>query len=241
MKVAVVTGASSGVGKALAENLIADGWKVYGVSRTDPGFTNEHFVWRKCDLARPSDIPKKLIVEEPTIDLLVSNAGVAFTQPAADVSVESYAEMYDVNVRAPMLVVALLRDRIKGATVITISSVSDRLAGEGYALYCSSKAANTRYFETLALELEDATVISLSPDYIDTPMLRKLQEGQDFDWGQALKSKEIAELVRDLESGKTNVESGSTVIVVNDQMIEDLQSAEKLYGYNVSNGILTRL
>jgi len=50
MKTAVVTGASYGLGKSIAEMLLANGFKVYGVSRTDPPIKNKDFIWLKVDL-----------------------------------------------------------------------------------------------------------------------------------------------------------------------------------------------
>jgi benzil reductase ((S)-benzoin forming) len=240
MKISVITGASSGIGKNLAEALLKDSWKVYGVSRSKPDIEDENFVWLPCDLSKPSDI-HDLKIDETEIDLVVSNAGVAFLEPATVVSEQSYAKTFGVNVLAPMLLIATLKDKIKKATIVTISSVSDRLMDIDFALYCSSKAANTRYFETLALELPDAKVISLLPDYIDTPMLRELQEGKDFDWSQTLKIEEMTHLIKDLYDEKIEAPSGSNIIVINDQLLEDLENREKLYGYNVSNNTLTRL
>lgn len=240
MKVSVITGASSGIGKDLAEALLKDSWKVYGVSRSKPDIEDESFVWLPCDLSKASDI-QSLKIDEAKVDLVVSNAGVAFLEPATVVSEQSYAKMCSVNVLAPMLLIAKLKDKITKATIITVSSVSDRLMDIDFALYCSSKAANTRYFETLALEMPDAKVISLLPDYIDTPMLRELQEGKDFDWGQTLKVDEMTRLIKGLYDGKVEAPSGANIIVVNDQLIEDLEDREKLYSYNVSNFTLTRL
>jgi NAD(P)-dependent dehydrogenase (short-subunit alcohol dehydrogenase family) len=240
MKIAVITGASSGIGKDLTEALLTDSWKVYGVSRSKPDIKDENFVWLPCDLSKPSDI-QDLQVDETEVDLVVSNAGVAFLEPATVVSEQSYEKMFSVNVLAPMLLIAKLKDKIKKATIVTISSVSDRIMDVDFALYCSSKAANTRYFETLALEMPDAKVISLLPDYIDTPMLRELQEGTDFDWSQTLKVEEMTHLIENLYDGKIEAPTGSNIIVINDQLLEDLKDREKLYGYNVSNNTLTRL
>ena len=230
-----------GIGKAVAQTLLKGDWKVYGVSRTKPDITSDRFVWIECDLSQPSGIAPKLTIDELAIDLLVSNAGVAFLEPAVEVSVDSYNNMYGVNVLAPMLLVAALKNKIQQATIVTVSSVSDRIVDIDFALYCSSKAANTRYFETLALELKDAKVIALLPDYIDTPMLRKLQEGTDFNWSQTITVDEVAQLVMGLTEGTIDVESGSNIIVINDQMLHDLESRERLYSYNTSNSTVTRL
>jgi len=241
-KTAVVTGTSKGIGEAVAACLLRNGWKVYGVSRSKPSFTDSTFVWLECDLAKTDAIAAALQhVTEPALDLLVSNAGVAFPSWATDVTSESYGNMYDVNVLAPMLIVHALKAKLSHATVISTSSVSDRLLDADYALYCSSKAANTTYFGSLAAELQDATIITLLPDYVDTPMLRGLHKDDGFDWSAPLKAGDIASLVANLESGKIQVESGANIIIVNDALQEDLASTEKLYGFNTDTEQLVKL
>lgn len=241
-KTAVVTGTSKGIGKAVAACLLRNGWKVYGVSRSKPSFTDSTFVWLECDLAKADAIAAALQhVTEPALDLLVSNVGVAFPSWATDVTSESYGDMYGVNVLAPMLIVHALRAKLSHATIISVSSVSDRLLDADYALYCSSKAANTAYFGSLAAELRDAKVITLLPDYVDTPMLRSLHKDDGFDWSVPLRAEDIATLIANLESGKMRVESGANIIIVNNALQEDLASTEQLYGFNTDTQQLVRL
>ncbi|MEX0617190.1 MAG: SDR family oxidoreductase [Candidatus Woykebacteria bacterium] len=242
MKVAIITGASSGIGKVAAERLLKNGWRIYGLSRTEPNIKNGNFVWLACDLAKPDTIAKTLEkIAEPRVDLLVSNAGVAFEQPPTGATQESYEKMFSVNVLAPMLLTAMLKDKIAHSTIISISSVSDRLIEKDYALYCSSKAANTRFFEALADNLVGAKVYTLLPDYVDTPMLRELEEGRNFNWSQALSVEDLVKLVVDLALGKFDLASGSNIIVVNNALKEDLASREKLYGFNTDTGELVKL
>jgi benzil reductase ((S)-benzoin forming) len=242
MKIAVVTGASSGIGKKTAELLLQDGWKVYGIARRKPDIKNGDFIWLECDLAEPKTITSSLkAITEPIIDALYSNAGVAFEEPASEATEESYDKMFSVNVLAPMLLVHELKGKLTKATIISISSVSDRIADKDFALYCSSKAANTRYFESLADELKQAKVYSLLPDYVDTPMLRELQAGRNFKWEETIKVDDVAQLSFELMVGKTELETGSNVIIVNDALIDDLNSFEKLHGFNTDTGKLFRL
>ena len=242
MKVAVVTGASSGIGEGVIKSLLNDDWKVYGVSRSKPNLDGEGFFWLKCDLSKSLEIRDAFArISEPAVDLLISNAGVAFEEPATEVTVESFNRMYTVNVLAPMIIVASLKQKLFKSTIISISSVSDRFVEKDFVLYGSSKAANTRYFDTLASELPDARVYALLPDYVDTPMLRKSQEGTDFDWSKTLTVQDLVALMMDLESGKHIVDSGSNIIVVNERMKEDLLPTEKLFGYNADTGELSQL
>jgi len=243
MKTAIVTGTSYGIGKSIAEVLLQEGWKVYGLSRSKPAFASERFVWLQCDLSQPSQIASSLQhITEPAIDAFVSNAGVVKVETASAVSPESYEQTFSVNVLAPMLLVRALLDKIGQAVIVSVSSVSDRLPEAKLALYCSSKAANTLYFRALANELKDARVYTLLPDYVETPMLHSTEDGDSsFDWGATIRPEDIAKLTFDLVSGKTTLESGSSIIVVTEALKEDLQSTENLYGFNTDTNKLDRL
>lgn len=243
MKTAIVTGASHGIGKSISETLLRDGWKVYGLSRSRPSMAGEQFIWLKCDLSRPEQIAECLQkIDESTIDVLVSNAGVIEIEKASAVNEISYEKIFSVNVLAPMLVVNALRTKITRATIISVSSISDRIPEADVALYCSSKAANTIYFNALADELKDAKVYTLLPDYVDTPMQhRSNDDNKNFDWSATIKSDDVAKLARALISGAVSVESGSNIIIVTEKLKEDLKSVEILYGFNTDTDELTRL
>ncbi len=241
-KIAVVTGTSSGIGKATAEQLLNHGWKVYGLSRSKSAIDNPNFIWIACDLADDNEIAAATRqIDEPTIDLLVSNAGIAFEELASAVTRRSYEEIYSVNVLAPMLLINCLRRKIEHAAIISVSSVSDRLVEEDFALYCSSKAANTRYFEAVAAEFTNAKVVTLLPDNVDTAMLRALVIGRDFDWAGTINASDMAQLIIDITAGKLAVDSGSNIIVVTNRMTEDLEYREKLFGFNTDTGELIEL
>lgn len=127
-KVAVVTGASYGIGESITDALLEEGWKVYGLSRSKPKFDNVYFAWLQCDLSKPEQIAAALqSVTEPRIGALVSNAGVIEVGAASTVSQASYERTFSVNVLAPMLLVSTLHSKIQNATIVSISSVSDRI------------------------------------------------------------------------------------------------------------------
>jgi len=243
MKTALITGTSYGIGQSITGTLLQEGWKVYGLSRSEPTFKDKGFTWLQCDLSQPEQIEKSLGgIGEQKLDAVISNAGVVIEEMPSAMSRESYEKTFSVNVLAPMLLVRALGDKINQATIISVSSVSDRLPDAEIALYCSSKAANTLYFNALAKEYKDAKVYTLLPDYVDTPMLRGTPPpDKNFDWSTAIQPADIAKLAGDLVSGRTTLESGANIIIVTDALKGSFISAEKLYGFNTDAGKLVKL
>jgi len=213
------------------------------LSRSKPSLEDDRFVWLQCDLSQTESIaPALRDISEETLDALVSNAGVIYVENATAVTEESYTKTFTVNVLAPMLIISSLREKIRAATIMSVSSVSDRIPEADVALYCSSKAANTLYFNALADELKDAKVITLLPDYVDTPMLHGTLDGDDsFDWDKTIRPEDIARLTNDLITGTTAVETGANIIIVTEKLKDDLKSVEKLYGYNTDSKQMVRL
>ncbi len=237
----MVTGSSSGIGKAISGLLLQLGYKVYGISRSKSMFKHMNFVWVRVDLTKTKDY--SLIfdsIKENKIDILINNAGVAFENRALDFTEEEFAQMFDVNYKAPILLTKKLKEKLTGNLVINISSVSDRLVGEKYALYCSSKAALNRYFDVVALEEKKIKIVSILPSYVDTNLLRNLQKNKNFDWTATIKPKQIAELIDRIIEDK-NITTGSKIIAVSDSLKEDLEYKENLWSYNVTTKKMLRL
>lgn len=243
MKTALVTGTSYGMGEAIARKLLAEDWKVYGVSRSKGKLYHDNFRWIKCDLADQHQIESCLsAITENSLDAFISNAGVIIVEDATEVSRQAYEATFSVNVLAPMLLVHNLKPKIKKATIISISSVADRLPEPAIALYCSSKAANTSYFNSLAQELTSADVITILPDYVETPMLHSTMDSdKTFDWTCTINPDDIAKLCSDIINKIKKIETGSNIIVVTEALKEDLRDTEKLCSFNTDTQQLATL
>ena len=242
-KVAVITGSSSGIGKAIAALLLNLNYKVFGVSKSPSVFNDKNFIWIQSDLTSENDLQRiTQEIKEDSINVLINNAGTASEKEALAFTELEFRKIFDLNFKAPILLTQALKGRLSKGLIINISSVSDRLVGEFYALYCSSKAALNIYFDVVALEEKDMKIISILPSYVDTPLLRKLQENnKDFDWNLTMKPEQIAEFVGRVINDNEDLSSGAKVIVVSDSLKEDLEYNENLWGYNTSTKQLSKL
>ncbi|OGN03526.1 MAG: hypothetical protein A2655_04795 [Candidatus Yanofskybacteria bacterium RIFCSPHIGHO2_01_FULL_43_42] len=242
-KVAIVTGSSSGIGKAIAALLLNLNYKVYGVSKSPSVFNNGNFIWVQADLTSENDLQRiTKEIKDDSINILINNAGIAFEKGALAFTELEFRKIFDLNFKAPILFTQALKEKLNKGLVINISSVSDRLVGEFYALYCSSKAALNIYFDVVALEEKNMKIISILPSYVDTPLLRKLQENsKNFDWNLTMKPEQIAEFVGRVINDNEDLSSGAKVIVVSDSLKEDLEYNENLWGYNVNTKQLSKI
>ena len=245
MKIAIVTGSSKGIGEAVTRKLLENNYKVYGISKTDSSINNPNFVWIKSDLSKIesfAEISTRII--EDKIDLIVNNAGIAFGQNGLELTDIEFDKVFNLNFKSPIYLIKSLSEKIRGGTVITVSSVSDRLVGPKFGLYCASKAAISKYMEALSMENADIKFVTLLPSYVDTPLLRKLHDdGQfsDFEWDEIVKPDQIAEFIKDILSEKYKFESGVKIIIATDSLVEDFEYNENLYGYNTSTKKLIEL
>ncbi len=190
MKIALVTGSSRGIGKAIAERLAADGVLVavhYGsneaaANKTVAAITGaggQAFAVR-AELGIPGDVDTlfagletglRALGVEPALDILVNNAGIGVYAHIEDVSQEEFDRVFAVNVRAPFFItqraLPLLRD---GGRIINIGTGLTRIAWPRTIAYSMTKGALDVFGVTLAKQLGERgiTVNTVSPGIIDT-------------------------------------------------------------------------
>lgn len=163
---AVVTGASSGIGAATARHLAAEGYEVICAARRADRIEAlaEEIAGRAvvCDVTDESDVAGLAEAVGPRLDVLVNNAGGAFgLSPVTEADPEQWRRMYDVNVLGLMLVTRALVPALvaSGAGVIVnVGSTAGRVAYEGGAGYTAAKHGTKVVTQTLRLELFDQPV-----------------------------------------------------------------------------------
>lgn len=146
---AIVTGASAGLGRAMAERLAGDGYRVIGVDRDDPGKDVPFEHWR-CDLADGAavDALAKRLAEAGPFQRVIFNAGISATGPFPAIPAEAHARLLAVNLEAPMVLCAALAGAgalARGGRIVFVSSLSRFTGYPGAASYAASKDALAVY------------------------------------------------------------------------------------------------
>ena len=163
-KAALVTGASRGIGRAVAQMLAAAGVGLGLASRSGDDLGLEHVVARPCDVRNPADLEG--IVGETVdrfgrLDILVANAGVGAYGPFLELSREHLEEMIDVNVKGTLYAVrAALPHLLESgeADLVTIASEAGRRGLPFEAVYCASKFAQVGFTRAMDHELRERGV-----------------------------------------------------------------------------------
>lgn len=151
MKTALVTGGSAGLGRAIVEHLLADGWRVVSVDR-DEGATSAALERLACDLSDRTAVDLLLtkLVGMGPFHLAVFNAGVSATGRFEAIPVEAYRRLMTVNAETPMLLSAgLVRSGRMAGPMCFVSSLSHFTGYPGAAVYAASKDALAVYAKSV--------------------------------------------------------------------------------------------
>jgi 3-oxoacyl-[acyl-carrier protein] reductase len=192
-KIAVVTGASKGIGASIAKHLAAEGAKVvvnYSSSAAGAKKVVDEIVAAggqavavKADVSKAADVKALFDATEKeygTANILVNNAGVYVGTPLGTITEKNYRKHFDLNVLGLLLATQEAAGRWNGTpgVVINISSTVSLSPAPGMSVYSATKAAVDNITRSLALELgSKARVVSLAPGLTDTEGYRDMTQG----------------------------------------------------------------
>jgi len=197
-KVALVTGASRGIGRAIAARLAGQGATVVAAARgdhanqsaaeiTEGGGRAEAISLDVTDAAAVEAAPAGVIARHGRLDILVSNAGITRDQLLMRMKREDWDAVLATNLTATFLLAqAAMRPMLKqrGGRIVVVSSVVGQMGNAGQANYAASKAGLIGFAKALAREVASRaiTVNVVAPGLIETDMTRALHEKAQGDW-----------------------------------------------------------
>ena len=186
-QVALVTGASRGIGTALASAFLAEGYAVAGCGRSAaPEEPVDGLGYRVCDLADPAAISvlvEDVVASHGRLDVLINNAAVEVDATVEETTVEQWDETLAVNVRAPGLLAAAAIPHMRrqgGGVIVNIASIDGLWAEPALPAYCASKGALIAMTRALAIDhgRDNVRCVAICPSYVRTAMLEQFFASQ---------------------------------------------------------------
>ncbi|KAA1189134.1 SDR family oxidoreductase [Pseudohalioglobus sediminis] len=188
-KIALVTGAGKGIGRACVEGLVAAGAQVIAVARTASDLESLQAAHPQRVQAWAADVTDPGFLERiaslPQLDVLVNNVGTNKPQPFTDVEISALDLMLELNVRSAFLVAqaaARIMVRQGAGSIIHMGSQMGHVGAANRTVYCMTKHAIEGLTKAMAVELapQGVRVNSVAPTFIETPMTRPMFEDPAF-------------------------------------------------------------
>ncbi|MBX3190804.1 MAG: SDR family NAD(P)-dependent oxidoreductase [Labilithrix sp.] len=206
----LITGASSGIGRALAIEYARRGARVMAVARREAELaslceqitaTGGSATHAACDVADPeaaAETVRRAERELGSLDMVIANAGIGGVAHASQMQVAAMARMIDVNVRGAMatLIAAIpIMLAQKAGQLVGVSSLAGRRALPTSAVYSASKAALSVFLEGLRIDLDPSglAVTDVQPGFVDTPITEKNEFPMPFMWDAPKAARVIAD------------------------------------------------
>jgi glucose 1-dehydrogenase len=230
-RVALVTGANTGIGWAVARRLQRDGFALAFHTHRDDDEAASRFeelraqgpaVWIVGDVSETSAgerFVREALGELGALDVLVNNAGVTVAKPALELGSEDFDRIFGIDVRgAFLLAVAAAREmRARtGGTIVNVTSVHEHVPRPGFALYAAAKAALGMLTRSLALELgpDRIRVNAVAPGAIATARNEEADSLNDeVPLGRPGEPEEVAGLVSYLVSEEASYVTGASFVI----------------------------
>jgi 3-oxoacyl-[acyl-carrier protein] reductase len=235
-KIALVTGSSRGIGRAMVERLSRDGATVVVnyVSRAEKAQEvaaavkagGGTAVALQADVSRFEDIQRlfnRTVEHFGRLDILVNNAGIRITKNVTEIDEEEFDRLFAINVKGTFFSCQLAARRLSdGGRIINVSSAVTKMMLPGYSIYAASKAAVDQITRTLSKELggRNITVNAVCPGPVDTELLREgrtkeqiQQMAQMAALGRIGRVEDIADVVAFLASDEARWITGQCIHV----------------------------
>lgn len=212
-KIAIVTGASSGIGLSISERLCQLGYEVYGFGRNFDKcmLDSDHFHRVVLDIRETGKLQEEIkrIRKEGEVCILVNNAGTAYYGLHEELNPSKISEMVRVNLETPMILTNLLLRDLKQnkGYIFQISSVTATQANPHGCAYGATKAGLSSFSKSLFEEQRKygIKVVNIQPDMTDTNLYRNADFGVDEDNMAHLFAEDISDVVEEVLTKRDGV------------------------------------
>ena len=236
-KVAIITGASRGIGKAIAQEFVSQGAKVAFTYRsseekaraleaelTSNGGTVRGFKSDAAEMDQAEALVSEVVEAYGTVDIVVNNAGITDETLLMRMNEEQWDRVISVNLKSCFaLTKAVMRTMLKAraGSIINVSSVVGVQGNAGQANYAASKAGILGFTKSVALELGSRNIRcnAIAPGFIETEMTAALDEATVQGWRDAIPLKrggqpeDVAQLCTFLASDMSSYITGQTICI----------------------------
>ncbi|MEO5316267.1 D-threitol dehydrogenase [Pseudarthrobacter sp. CC12] len=233
-KIAVITGAASGIGHAVAEHFAHRGARVVGVDLGEavtermaqlPGGPHLGIVRDLTDPEAAQHVISAVISEVGSPHILVNSAGIGLLDPAADVPAKRWQATLDINLSATFFMAqAAGRSMLEAGygRIVNLASQAAVVGLDGHAAYCASKAGVLGLTRVLSLEWagRGVTVNAVSPTVVETPLGKEIWSGEKGEKAKAAipagrfaTPEEVASLIAYLCSDVAGMITGDNVLI----------------------------
>ena len=175
MKIALITGATSGIGYEITKKLLNMGYIVYGIGRdfSKISIFSDNFFEVRCDLSKLDDLEKTLhSLKNINFDLLVNSAGLAYFSLHEEMNISKIKNMISVNLQAPLIITQYFLRALKAnkGTIVNISSITAKKDSPLAAVYSATKAGLSHFGRSLFEEVRKygVKVVNLHLDMTKT-------------------------------------------------------------------------
>lgn len=229
----LVTGASKGIGKSIAQTLVNEGYNVYICARNEDKLKEtqqeikalKYFVADLTKTDNCKELINNVIEVAGSIDILINNAGDYVYSPIEKTENEDIDKLIALNIRAPYLLTKYAVENMKKnnwGRIINIGSISGIVGEANASLYSMTKSAFTGFSKSLALELatNNITINTINPGWVETELAENAVKDSDFSYEEEIEMipqkrfiqpYEIAELVKYLASENAKGMTGQNI------------------------------